>query len=306
MFKNPLLRFAFSITLGITVLIALMFLTGFIAGIFLDISVLDFFRLAGNLNSAQGVAVNKLLLIVQTIALFGIVPFLLIYSFKKQQTIAFIQIGNSNYKNLIPIVVLTMLAAIPFINFIGEFNALILDTFFGKSNYFSSLRDNNELVTKKLLATDSYRILVYNIFIIGVLPGVFEELCFRGIIQNVFVKYLKNHHVAILLSALIFGFLHFEFYGIIPRTLMGIFFGYLLYWSGNLKLPMIAHFTNNDTIVILDFLIQRNKIDTEIETIGASSSTMLLGLLSGILFSVGVFYIYRNIQDKNGNQLSTQ
>ena len=48
-----------------------------------------------------------------------------------------------------------------------------------------------------------------------------------------------------LLSSLLFSALHLQFYGFFPRFFLGVFFGYLFYWSGSLMYPVIAHALNN-------------------------------------------------------------
>jgi len=58
-------------------------------------------------------------------------------------------------------------------------------------------------------------------------------------------KATGNIHFAIWTSAVFFSAMHMQFYGFVPRVFLGALFGYLYYWSGNLILPMFAHFFNN-------------------------------------------------------------
>ncbi len=87
--------------------------------------------------------------------------------------------------------------------------------------------------------------------VITIIPAIGEELLFRGILQNILHKITRNDHWAIVISALIFSAVHFQFYGFLPRLLLGIWFGYLYWWSKNLILPILAHFFNNAVTLTL-------------------------------------------------------
>jgi membrane protease YdiL (CAAX protease family) len=89
------------------------------------------------------------------------------------------------------------------------------------------------------------------IVILAVVPAIGEELLFRGILQNKITLLTKNYHVAIWVSAIIFSAIHFQFYGFVPRVLLGALFGYLYVWSGNLGVAILAHFINNGFTLFL-------------------------------------------------------
>jgi membrane protease YdiL (CAAX protease family) len=61
----------------------------------------------------------------------------------------------------------------------------------------------------------------------------------------------KNKTTIIWICAAIFSAIHMQFLGFVPRLLLGAYFGYLLIWSGNIWLPIIAHFCNNAIAVLL-------------------------------------------------------
>lgn len=89
------------------------------------------------------------------------------------------------------------------------------------------------------------------IVILAVVPAIGEELLFRGILQNKITLLTKNYHVAIWVSAIVFSAIHFQFYGFVPRVLLGALFGYLYVWSGNLGVAILAHFINNGFTLFL-------------------------------------------------------
>jgi uncharacterized protein len=100
-------------------------------------------------------------------------------------------------------------------------------------------------LTKYLTSFSTLGQYLGGVLVIAILPALGEELVFRGYLQPAFQRATKNPHVAIWLSAILFSALHLQFYGFIPRVLLGAVFGYLYLWSGNLLIPMFAHFVNN-------------------------------------------------------------
>lgn len=87
--------------------------------------------------------------------------------------------------------------------------------------------------------------LLTNIMVVALLPAVGEELFFRGVIQKMLGGFFRKGHAAIWITAFIFSAIHLQFYGFLPRLLLGAIFGYLFYWSGSVWLPIAAHFLNN-------------------------------------------------------------
>jgi hypothetical protein len=122
----------------------------------------------------------------------------------------------------------------------------------------------------------------------GVSRGT-EELVFRGIIQREFYRATRNIHVSIWVSAAIFSAIHIQFYGFVPRMLLGALFGYLYYWSGSLTMSMLAHLFNNGMMVVALYYYQQGALDIDVESTEAAPwpivaiSTAATGLL-GFLF----------------------
>lgn len=56
-------------------------------------------------------------------------------------------------------------------------------------------------------------------------------------------------------SAVVFTTMHFQFFGFVPRLLMGAMFGYLFNWSRSLWLPIFAHALNNSVVVVSNHFI---------------------------------------------------
>lgn len=117
-------------------------------------------------------------------------------------------------------------------------------------NWMRVQEETAEKLTLMLLAGEGFVTLILNLIVIAVAAGVTEEFLFRGALQRVIGKWTHNHHIIIWSAAIIFSAFHMQFFGFLPRMLLGAYFGYLLYWSRNIWVPVFAHFVNNAFAVI--------------------------------------------------------
>jgi uncharacterized protein len=80
---------------------------------------------------------------------------------------------------------------------------------------------------------------------LGLLPGLSEELLFRGVL----IPALGLDHIAVLISSLCFGILHLsspqQWVYVVWATVVGLIFGYSALLSGNLLVPIVAHIVTN-------------------------------------------------------------
>lgn len=122
-----------------------------------------------------------------------------------------------------------------------------------------------KLITDFLTEFNSFSQFIIVFIIVAVIPGIGEELIFRGILQNKFHLFFKNIHVAIIVTAILFSGFHMQFFGFLPRLFLGILFGYIYYWSGNIWYPILGHFINNGFTLILIYLYQTGYIGIDID-----------------------------------------
>ncbi|UZR99999.1 CPBP family intramembrane glutamic endopeptidase [Chondrinema litorale] len=105
-------------------------------------------------------------------------------------------------------------------------------------------------MTDSILSSNNVRDLFIAIIFMAIIPCIAEEIFFRGIIQTKLLEILKNYHYAVWLAAFLFSFFHFQFYGFIPRMILGGILGYIFIWSNNICYSCIAHITNNIIAVL--------------------------------------------------------
>jgi membrane protease YdiL (CAAX protease family) len=146
-------------------------------------------------------------------------------------------------------------------------------------------------LTEYMTNFSSLNHMLAGIFVIGLLPAVGEELVFRGLLQRELWRASLKIHVAIWLSAAIFSTIHFQFFGFVPRLILGALFGYLYYWSGNLLIPIFSHFVNNAFIVVMVYLNKTNVTTIDIESGEAPPAQFVIACA---ILSVGLIYYIWN------------
>lgn len=190
---------------------------------------------------------------------------------------------------------LVVLSASPFINVLGIWNAQmeLPGWMSGIEAWMKQSEESAAKLTELFVTTDNIGGLLFNIFLIGIIPAIGEELLFRGVIQRVITDWSKNKHVAIWVTAILFSALHMQFYGFIPRAILGALFGYLLVWSGNLWLPVIAHFINNTAAVIAYYLYDNGLTKVDPDMLGVDSAYGVTAIVSGVVMATLCFIYYR-------------
>jgi membrane protease YdiL (CAAX protease family) len=151
------------------------------------------------------------------------------------------------------LIVLTTISFMIFNSLIIEWNMNIEFPEFmkGFGEWARNMEDRLMQLTELLSSYDNFGEMLIALVIIGVFPAVGEELVFRGLLQNKLQSATKNAHLAIWISAIIFGVFHMQFFGVLPRILLGALFGYIYLYSGNIWYPILAHFVNNGLAVII-------------------------------------------------------
>ncbi|MBE0674690.1 MAG: CPBP family intramembrane metalloprotease [Bacteroidales bacterium] len=146
-----------------------------------------------------------------------------------------------------------------------------------------------EKITIALMSTGNIAGLVTNLLVLAILPAFGEELFFRGFLQKNLGNILQSGHLAVVVTAIIFSTLHFQFLGFLPRFLLGVFYGYLFLWSQSVWLPVIAHFVNNAVPVMLSYLYGWSTVNSTSNEIATDKPVLpavsLIALVALMLYS---------------------
>ncbi len=245
-------------------------------------------------NYLNNMVVMKWLQLIQTAFTFVLPAFLLAH---------FVGQGVS-YLKFTPIrsslmwlgVILLMPLALPAVNWLKSLNDMVVLPHFmsGVELWMQQMEHQSELLTEKFLSVSSYSALALNLLVMAAIPALGEELFFRGILQTVLGEKL-NRHLAVWITAFIFSAIHLQFYGFLPRFLLGAALGYLFLFSGSIWASIVAHFINNALAVLLFFLTFNGYLTFDMDALG-TQNTWWLGFLSLTLVCL-LFYRLNRIKE---------
>jgi hypothetical protein len=183
-----------------------------------------------------------------------------------------------------------MIISIPFVNWMGELNRQI-DFPPAVAEWMKEKEEEASAMIRALLSRRTPLDLVLNLFFIAVLASVGEELLFRGLLQRLFIKLFRSPLAGILISAFLFSAMHMQFYGFLPRFLLGIVLGLIYWYSGSLWVAIIAHFVYDAMLIVLAYFYPEMLND---ETTVKVTNMALAGLVSLALVSALIFWMKVN------------
>ncbi len=254
-------------------------------------------------HPSDHIAHLKFMQIIQAICLF-IIPAFLFAKLMHIQAFSFLHLDKNIKSRTAIIVILVIIAAVPFINMLGFFNTkMTLPEFMSPlEDWMKEAEERAATLTALIVSGHNIWQLAINLIMIAVLPAIGEEMIFRGVLQPILLKATRNKHTAIIIAAIIFSAFHLQFYGFLPRLFLGIVLGYLYFASGSLWLSILAHFTNNALATIVYYLNNNGIMTENIDTIGTGDS-WTIGLLSGGILLIIYFYLERNKTELQLNEL---
>ena len=283
----------------VTLLIALM-LGGALLNVLLSfLALIPFDGIEGFNNTlsqpAEHIAQLKFLQICQSFCLFIMPAFFYAKLTQNNELQTYFNIKFNINARAALVISLSILAAVPFINLLGDFNSKLTlpQSWSGIETWMQETEERAAILTELIVSGSHWWQLLLNLFMISVLPAIGEELIFRGILQNTLLKATRSKHIAIVIAAFIFSAFHIQFYGFLPRFFLGIILGYLYFTSGKLWLPMLAHFINNAFATISYYLYNNGTISNSIDTIGTGKDWES-GILSAGILLIIYFYLERN------------
>lgn len=203
----------------------------------------------------------KVFQISTSIGMF-IVPALVFARVESRNWLSYLKLNTIFPFMLVLITIVLMFATAPLLEYSVELNKAMKlpEVLRGMETWMKNKEDEMATLTMRLLEMKTIPVLILNLFMLAIIPAIGEELTFRACLQKLLGKMTGNHHVAIWLTAIIFSAIHVQFYGFIPRMLLGALFGYLFFWSKSIWLPILAHFINNGTAVVTAYIYQRKGI----------------------------------------------
>jgi membrane protease YdiL (CAAX protease family) len=227
-------------------------------------------------NSEDGDLVNQLryVQIIGHLSNYFLPALIFIVAWYRPKVWAAVQLSKAPPLKITLISLVAVFTLFPFISWVYYWNMnLIPADWVGQ--------DKLELQAAFLNMRNGYELLL-NIFLLGVVAALGEELVFRGIIQRILTQWSGQVHSSAFITAALFSFIHFQWEGFAARFLLGLLFCYLLIYTQNLWVPILLHFCFNSIQVIIPYFNP--------EMVKAVGETTEIPLLVALL-SLGTFGI---------------
>lgn len=241
--------------------------TSFFVGLVLAVfASATFVRIMDGCSQKAIIAVQ---IIIQDLLAF-ILPAYITSRYASSEPVRFMRLNNSPKCGAVVLSILLVIVAIPFLNMVVAWNESLSlpQSLSGLEQWLKATEEAANATSQILLDGNSLIAMLGCILLIGLLTGLSEEMFFRGTLQRILETSLMRQHVAIWTAAIIFSLLHFQFYGFLPRLLLGALFGYLTVWSGTVWTAVIAHAVNNSIVVVTLWLSENRLLTLDINRIG--------------------------------------
>jgi len=287
----------FLILVGIALISGVIFSTlgSLLAAMITGVQVLTDPKALSDLANPAVIDALKIIQLVSAIGTFLFPPIIAAWLFSSDAKEYLGVIRKPNSQQIV-ISIILLLVAIPFINWMMMANSLmeLPASMKGVEDWMKEMEANAGQITKLLVKTNSIGGLVFNIFLMAIVPALGEEFLFRGLIQKLFKELSGNVNAGIILSAILFSAMHMQFYGFLPRFALGVMLGYMMYWSGSLWLPIIAHFFNNFLAVITTWAAANGSLKINPDTIGTEpGQSAMLGI--SVFLTWGLLFLLRKV-----------
>ncbi|MBN1388603.1 MAG: CPBP family intramembrane metalloprotease [Bacteroidales bacterium] len=274
--KKPFLQFLVSMLVILVIALAGLVITLLTAWLFFGIvpGGAEIGQL--NLNTRE-VNYFKYLQTFQHLSMF-LLPALLISFLMKGDITSYLGLKRKPAFTAAILSILLIIFLIPLNSYLAWLNAgLDLPQWLnGLEQWMSRKELQTERITQVLMQAGTAGALIINIIIIAILPAVGEELLYRGVLQNIFAGWLKSGNLAVILTAFVFSAAHLQFYGFLPRFILGLVFGYIYLWSLNIWLPVLAHMVNNAIPVVLSYYYGWENINSTMNDLSSKKGLMVL------------------------------
>ena len=286
-------------------------LTGFSIASFLSIAISSLMfgftlpeiaSFPSNPNQAGALTVLRLSQFLSACGLFLFPPMALCYLRNIPLSIGLFTKQKTQFALFILAMVL-MWIQLPLINLLATFNdALVFPESLKPLGEWMRIQEEQAAkLTEAFLSMPNPADLVISLFIMALIPALGEELLFRSTLQPLITKWTNKPIIAIGITAFVFSFIHFQFFGFLPRFFMGAFLGYLFYWSGSVWYSVAAHFANNGLAVCVYYLKQHDLINFSTDDLGSGPNATFQVLISLCIIPVGLL-LFKNISVKTNNK----
>lgn len=169
---------------------------------------------------------------------------------------------------------------------------------FAGEDMWRQMQQNSSIAVSELLSVKSIGGLIGNIIVLAVIPAIFEELFFRGVLQTICTEWFKNVVLGIIVSSAIFSFIHFEIFSFVPRFVLSCILGTVFVLGKNIFVNILCHFVNNLSSCVFYFLAANGKIEQADSSI-YSQTPLFIVISIVVLIFFSCFQIIHSKKQKN-------
>lgn len=174
---------------------------------------------------------------------------------------------------------------------------------FAGEDMWRQMQQNSSIAVSELLSVKSIGGLIGNIIVLAVIPAIFEELFFRGVLQTICTEWFKNVILGIIVSSAIFSFIHFEIFSFVPRFILSCLLGAIFVLGKNIFVNMLCHFVNNFASCLFHFLATTGKIpQAETATYSQNFLFIIISISTLIIFFCYRIYLFKKQKFETKNQ----
>jgi len=210
-----------------------------------DLGDIDMLRAAGN----RGLFMLRGTFLVQFLGLF-LVPSLLFSYYADPRPGHYLGLKRPWHLGYWVLGIAALLVAMPLVEYLGQINRQ-LPIGASLKRWIEQTENEASATVRFLLEDRSTTGLILNLIFVAAFAGIGEELFFRGVLQRLLIRGTRNAWAGILITAALFSFFHFQFYGFFPRLLLGMILGAIYWYSGSLWTAILAHFLYDAVLVVL-------------------------------------------------------
>ena len=235
----------------------------------------------------------RLVLLLNHLFSFILPAFVTAWIVYKNRWFSYFKLDNFPKLSVIGLALVWLLVSMPLVQYSYQLNKMLQ-----LPQWMMDMENSTSGMLEAIISKENFYEIVVNVFLIAIIPGIGEELMFRGIIQQQMGRLFKDEHVQVWISAAIFSAIHMQFQGFLARMILGALLGYLLVWTRSLWIPMIVHFLNNGLQVVAIYVM--NVKPSEIDKIGQVDKIhwTVAGVSLMLVFALGKYIRESNLPPK--------
>lgn len=111
---------------------------------------------------------------------------------------------------------------------------------------FLEMKEASELQMMGWFTTENQNLFPVALIVVALMPAIVEEFVFRGLLQTKLIQASNdNVHFGVIVSGTIFAALHMQAWNLLPMIALGVLFGYVYYYTKDIRYTMFMHFIFN-------------------------------------------------------------